>query len=140
MKGGTAKVICDEPLVGENIPPVQLVETLGELAVNVQRELLISTPYFIPHEDFYQGVPDLVSRGVRVVILTNSLASTNHLIVHSGYKKHRKNVIDMGVELYEMRHDATARGKFDTSPCNRRPSVCTRNIWLSTARLHLFVH
>ncbi len=116
MKSGTSKVIYDEPLVGEDIPPVQLVETLGELAVNAQHELLISTPYFIPHEDFYQDVPDLISRGVRVVILTNSLGSTNLPIVHSGYKKHRKNLIEMGVELFEMRHDATARGKFDTPP------------------------
>jgi len=116
MKGGTARVIYDEPLVGEEIPPVQLVETLGELARNARHELLISTPYFIPHEDFYQAVPDLKARGVRVVVLTNSLGSTNHPIVHSGYKKHRKKVIEMGVVLYEMRHDASARGKFDTPP------------------------
>jgi len=116
MKSGTSKVIYDEPLVGEDIPPVQLVETLGELAVNAQHELLISTPYFIPHEDFYNDVPDMISRGVRVVVLTNSLGSTNHPIVHSGYKKHRKNLLEMGVELFEMRHDATARGKFDTPP------------------------
>jgi len=116
MKSGTSKVIYDKPLVGEDIPPVQLRETLGKLAVNAQHELLISTPYFIPHEDFYQDVPEMISRGVRVVVLTNSLGSTNHPIVHSGYKKHRKNVIEMGVELFEMRHDATARGKFDTPP------------------------
>jgi len=116
MKSGTSKVIYDEPLVGEEIPPVQLVETLGELAVNALHELLISTPYFIPHEDFYNDVPDIISKGVRVVVLTNSLGSTNLPIVHSGYKKHRKNVIEMGVELFEMRHDATARGKFDTPP------------------------
>jgi len=116
MKNGTSRVIYDEPLVGEDIPPAQLIETLGELAGNAQHELLISTPYFIPHEDFYQGVPDLISRGVRVVVLTNSLGSTNHPIVHSGYKKHRKNMVKMGVELFELRHDATARGKFDTPP------------------------
>ena len=116
MKNGTSRVIYDKPLVAEDIPPVQLVETLGELAVNAQHELLISTPYFIPHEDFYNEVPDMISRGVRVVILTNSLGSTNHPIVHSGYKKHRKKVLEMGVELFEMRHDATARGKFDTPP------------------------
>ncbi|MGD1972302.1 MAG: phospholipase D family protein [Desulfobacterales bacterium] len=116
MKSGTASVIYDEPLVGEKIPPAQLIETLGELTVNTQHELLISTPYFIPHEDFYNDVPAKISRGVRVVVLTNSLGATNHPIVHSGYKKHRKNVIEMGVELYEMRHDASARGKFDTPP------------------------
>ena len=116
MKSGTASVIYDQPLVGEEIPPAQLVETLGELANNAEHELLISTPYFIPHEDFYSAVPDLISRGVRVVVLTNSLGSTNQTIVHSGYKKHRRNVIKMGVELFELRHDAVARPKFDTPP------------------------
>ena len=115
-RAGTARVIYDEPLVGESIPPVQLIETLGELAGNAQYELLISTPYFIPHEDFYQAVTNLISRGVRIMVLTNSLGSTNHPIVHSGYKKHRKKVIEMGVALFELRHDATARGKFDTPP------------------------
>ena len=116
MKNGTARVIYDEPLVGEVMPPAQLVETLGELTLNAGHELLVSTPYFIPDDDFYEAVPDLISRGVRIVILTNSLGSTNHPIVHSGYKKHRKRVLEMGVELFEMRHDATARGKFDTPP------------------------
>jgi putative cardiolipin synthase len=116
MKNGTASVIYDQPLVGEEIPPVQLIETLGELTTNAQHELLISTPYFIPHEDFYNDIPGMISRGVRVVVLTNSLGSTNHPIVHSGYKKHRKKVVELGVELFEMRHDASARGKFDTPP------------------------
>jgi putative cardiolipin synthase len=86
------------------------------MSENAGHELLISTPYFIPDEDLYQSVPPLIARGVRIVVLTNSLASTNHPIVHSGYKKHRKKIIEMGIELYEMRHDATARGKFDTPP------------------------
>ena len=115
-KSGKARVIYDEPLVGEDIPPVQLTETLGELAVNAQQEILISSPYFIPDANFYRDASALISRGVRIVILTNSLGSTNHPIVHSGYKKHRKKVIEMGVELFELRHDATARGKFDTPP------------------------
>ena len=116
LKSGTARVIYDEPLVGEEIPPVQLTETLGELAINAKEELLISTPYFIPDDDFYRDIPNLIARGMRIVVLTNSLGSTNHPIVHSGYKKHRKRVIKMGIELFEMRHDASARGKFDTPP------------------------
>ena len=115
-KGGTARVIYDEPLIGEKIPPTQLIESLDELTDDTRQELLISTPYFIPDDDFYGPVADLISDGVRVVVLTNSLASTNHPIVHSGYKKHRKKVIKIGVELFELRHDASARGKFDTPP------------------------
>ena len=95
---------------------MQLIESIGELASEAQREILVSTPYFIPDGPFYQDIPELISRGIRVVILTNSLGSTNHPIVHSAYKKHRKKVLEIGVELYEMRYDAAVRGDYDTPP------------------------
>ena len=42
-------------------------------------------------------------RGVRVRVLTNSLASTDVAVVHSGYAKYRKDLLRAGVELYEMK-------------------------------------
>jgi putative cardiolipin synthase len=70
----------------------------------------------MPDEDFYEAVPALISRGIRVVVLTNSLGSTNHPIVHSAYKKHREKVIESGVKLFEMRPDAAVREQYDTPP------------------------
>jgi putative cardiolipin synthase len=49
---------------------------------------------------------NLVNKGVRVVVLTNSLAANNHVPVHSGYSRYRKDVISSGVELYEARATA----------------------------------
>jgi putative cardiolipin synthase len=117
---GTARVIYNEPLVGEDTPPVQLIESLDGLTLDAQREILVSTPYFIPDDEFYKTVPALIHRGVRAVVLTNSLGSTNHPIVHSAYKKHRKKVIELGVELFEMRHDAAVREDYDTPPVESR--------------------
>ena len=88
--------------------------------MDAQREILVSTPYFIPDDEFYKTVPALIHRGVRAVVLTNSLGSTNHPIVHSAYKKHRKKVIELGVELFEMRHDAAVREDYDTPPVESR--------------------
>jgi len=51
-------------------------------------------------------VRSLVDKGVRTVVLTNSLASNNHVPVHSGYARYRKRVIEAGVELNEARADA----------------------------------
>ncbi len=47
---------------------------------------------------------------MRVIILTNSLASSNHSAVHAGYAKYRKRIIKAGVELYEARVDAVNGG------------------------------
>ena len=45
-------------------------------------------------------------QGVRVRILTNALEATNVAIVHSGYAKYRKPLLEHGVELYEIRGQA----------------------------------
>ena len=96
MKIGTATVVYDEPWLGADTPPVQLVESIDGIGKDAQEEILIISPYFIPDQEFYDALHEIVGRGVRVKILTNSLASTNHPIVISAYQKHRKPVIQGG--------------------------------------------
>jgi phosphatidylserine/phosphatidylglycerophosphate/cardiolipin synthase-like enzyme len=52
-------------------------------------------------------------------VLTNSLASTDAPVVHVGYARYRPQLIDMGVELYELRNQlGTPRsqlGRFGSS-------------------------
>jgi len=117
---GTATVVYDEPLVGQDIPPVQLTESVADFADDTQEELLLSSPYFIPGEGFLAGLEEFTGRGVHVKILTNSLASTNHAIVHSAYKKYRRPVVEKGGELYEARVDAAAKSFYDTPPVHSK--------------------
>ncbi len=65
-------------------------------------EIIVLTPYFVPREEGVRFWESVASRGVRVVIVTNSLAANNHTAVHSAYGKYRKKMIDAGVELYEV--------------------------------------
>jgi cardiolipin synthase C len=46
-------------------------------------------------------------RGPRVVVITNSLASTDGVPVHSGYQRYRKPLLRAGVELYEIKPTAS---------------------------------
>ncbi len=68
----------------------------------VQEELIIFSPYFVPGKKGTAFFQDLSERGVRVRILTNSLASTDVSVVHAGYAKYRKDLLRSGVELYEV--------------------------------------
>ena len=55
-------------------------------------------------------------RGVRVAVVTNSLASNNHTVVHAGYSKYRKPLIDAGVARVVVAtsdQQAIARGETD---------------------------
>jgi phosphatidylserine/phosphatidylglycerophosphate/cardiolipin synthase-like enzyme len=46
---------------------------------------------------------ELVDRGVHIRILTNSLASTDSPLVHTGYSRYRVALLKLGVELSEVR-------------------------------------
>ncbi|WP_170844529.1 phospholipase D family protein [Aliiruegeria lutimaris] len=69
-------------------------------------EVILLTPYFVPQDWGEKFFSDLARRGVRVRILTNSLASNNHPYVHGGYMHRRRDLLQAGVELYEIRADA----------------------------------
>ena len=77
----------------------------------VERDLLIASPYFVPGEEGVMVLLDLEKRGVRVRLLTNSLASTDVGIVHAGYAKYRKPLLQGGVEIYEFKPDADTAEK-----------------------------
>jgi putative cardiolipin synthase len=63
--------------------------------------------YFVPGERGARLFTDMAARGVRVRILTNSLASTDVPAVHAGYSRYRKTLLAGGVELHEYRPDAS---------------------------------
>ncbi len=67
------------------------------------RELLIVSPYFIPSAEGRRHLGEMRARGVRVAVLTNSLASTDSPAAHAGYARHRVSLLRGGVELYEAR-------------------------------------
>lgn len=69
---------------------------------NLENELLIISPYFVPGKEGTKYLKNISKMGVRVRILTNSLASTDVGLVHAGYAKYRIALLKSGVELYEL--------------------------------------
>jgi cardiolipin synthase C len=94
----------------------RLYEDYKKLIASARSEVLISSPYFIPEEEFCTLLRELVARGVRVVVITNSLATNNHVVAHTGYRQWRREVLAAGVELYELRSDAEALSLYVTPP------------------------
>ncbi len=75
--------------------------------VDAEQELLVISPYFVLRDPQINGFRQLRDRGIEVAVLTNSLASNNHAVSHSGYAPVRKPMLKMGVRLYEIRADAS---------------------------------
>jgi putative cardiolipin synthase len=68
----------------------------------VDKELIILSPYFVPGKEGVESLVKLKESGVDIRILTNSLASTDVGVVHAGYAKYRKDLLQAGIEIYEL--------------------------------------
>lgn len=90
----------DEVDAGETV-----IDGLLQLMSQAQREVLIISPYFVPGPRMMAVYEQMRRRGVRIRVLTNSLASNDAPAAHAGYARYRKDLLAMGVELYEMRSD-----------------------------------
>ena len=81
------------------------VDGLLSLMNRAKTDLLVVSPYFVPGSDMMKQFADIRRRGVRVRVLTNSLASNDAVAAHAGYARYREALIAMGVEMYEMRSE-----------------------------------
>jgi len=112
---GYARVIYDCPPTVEDPDTHQAAKVLSNLTLAVEKELFFISPYLIPSEKFLAGMQTLRDRGVRIRILTNSLESSDSAAAVSGYARYRKNLLDMGIELHELRADAAHTNRFKSS-------------------------
>ncbi len=76
-----------------------------------RKSVLVFSPYFVPHDAGVEEVRKLTARGVRVAILTNSLAATDAVVVQSGYSPFRVPLLHAGAELYEFKPSQPVRGE-----------------------------
>ena len=101
-----ATVLADQPakIASETSPDeeVTIANDITQLMRAAKQELIIISPYFVPGKDGVALIGELVGRGVRVRILTNSLASTDSPLVDIGYARYRVPLLKLGVELREM--------------------------------------
>ena len=80
------------------------------IAKRAQSELIIVSPYFVPGKKGVEVIRELVARGVKVRVLTNSLAATDAAVVHIGYSRYREPLLKLGVEIFELRPQPGSEG------------------------------
>jgi putative cardiolipin synthase len=92
-------------------------EAFRALMRSARREVLITNAYIIPDKIFISDLRELAARGVKVRILTNSLASHDVPAVNAHYEKWRQPILDTGTSLHELRSDAAIQAELvDTPP------------------------
>jgi len=105
----TARVVHDDP--AKTLDPgeddrLQLLPRLFKAFGEPVADFDLVSPYFVPGQQGTEALVALARRGVRVRILTNSLAGTDEVSVHSGYAKRRKDLLQAGVQLLEIKPSA----------------------------------
>ena len=109
---GRSRVIYDCPPSAEDPDPVHVAELLRKIALSAEKEVFFISPYLIPSKTFREDLKALKAKGVRVRILTNSLESSDSAAAVSGYAKYRKDLLELGVEIHELRADADFADRF----------------------------
>jgi putative cardiolipin synthase len=100
------KVVWDDPSsIYDGIKSGRMNEALYERLRNLESELLIESAYFVARQRGVEMVREFEKRGIKVRVLTNSLAANDVLAAHGGYAKYREDLIKAGVQLYELRPD-----------------------------------
>jgi cardiolipin synthase C len=114
MFWGKAHVLFDDPDKITRPPEAtegHLLPQFSGLGAPLRQELLIVSPYFVPGDAGVNWLRALADRGVRVTILTNSLAATDVGAVHAGYQRYREALLEGGIRLYELKPEAIEHGR-----------------------------
>jgi putative cardiolipin synthase len=108
---GTAELLADPPekIDESRRAPSPLLARAYALWRGAEHEVLVESAYLVPLKSGADLMAARARAGVKVEVLTNSLASTDVLPVHAGYAKRRRELIASGVDLYEFQADARRR-------------------------------
>lgn len=113
---GKADLLYDSPdkvTATEVTAATHLAPKLRAFIDKARQEVIIVSPYFVPGDKLVEYLGALANRGIRVRILTNSLAANDVGVVHAGYMRYREALLRHGIELYEFKpvHDANQKNK-----------------------------
>ena len=109
---GKTRLVCDRPEKVTTDPTdtaSHLLPQLRALVDGTTREVVIVSPYLVPGPSGMAFFRSLRERGIRVVVLSNSLAATDVVAVHAGYRRYRQALLRLGVELWESKPNARLR-------------------------------
>ena len=119
MLSGNAVFLQDQPVSRGN-EEFRLYEMLEQIVEPGSQELVISSPYLIPVGNFLETLSEDIDAGVKINLITNSLAGNDETASHSHYKKYRKRLLSTGASLYEFHHQplGNIRQLTDVAPQN----------------------
>ncbi|AFI05095.1 cardiolipin synthase ClsC [Helicobacter cetorum] len=114
---GNADFLADLPTKIDmpSYSPIQIA--FESVLENAKDSVFIASSYFIPGKKMMKTFKNHISKGIELNILTNSLSSTDAIVVYGAWERYRNKLVKMGANVYEIRNDFLNRqikGRFST--------------------------
>ncbi len=90
-----------DPLDADDGPRVGV--RLAELIEAAEESIVIESPYFVPSKSLRALLHRKLDEGVKVLVLTNSLRSTDGVLPQAAYLKYRRALVRAGVDVREYK-------------------------------------
>ena len=121
LVSGRAVAFADQPgkVLASSVEMARALSVqmnIMDRAARATKQVMISSPYFVPGAEGVEVFAGLTKRGVEVVILTNSLAANDVPVVHIGYVRYRASLVRAGIDLYELSPGGLRRDSWDVFP------------------------
>lgn len=103
-----ARFVSDRPVpidADNTNEPKATAKLLAELAQQSKQEILLESAYLIFDDRQLAEMKVLTSNGIQIKALTNSMASNDLVTNHSGYAGRRWDMLDSGMQLFELKPD-----------------------------------
>ncbi len=101
-----ARFVFDRPVpldTNNTNEPKATAKELAKLASESDKEILLESAYLIFDDSQLEEWQVLSNNGVEIKALTNSMASNDLTTNHSGYAGRRKDMLEHGIQLYELK-------------------------------------
>lgn len=100
------RLVSDDPIKGIGLDEDSdlLLYRLDDLIESSINKLDLVSAYFVPAKIGTETFLQLAKSGTEIRILTNALEATDVSAVHSGYIKRRKDLLNAGIEIFEMKN------------------------------------
>ncbi|GLS91055.1 phospholipase D family protein [Psychromonas marina] len=126
LSWGHAYFVSDRPVpedANETNEPKATARLLSELAQQAKQEILLESAYLIFDDRQLTALQKLTDKGVQIKALTNSMASNDLLPNHSGYAGRRHDMLENGVQLFELKPETILCEKSTRDPSKCAPTA-----------------
>ncbi|MBE0485725.1 MAG: phospholipase D family protein [Marinobacter sp.] len=118
MVQADGELVFDPPPEDPEAPanaPRATARALYGLIESARSDVLIESAYLILAETQLEGLDNLNNETLSVTAFTNSLATNDLVPNHSGYARWRRDMLEQGITLHELRPDAPACKRWITN-------------------------